>query len=186
MPKTRHITACLLSGAALLGGCYRNGGVQRVDDQKAPFNRWTVETMDDESIRNAVIVQHTLYAYHFEDGSATLNGLGERDVKILASHLIKNPGEINVHRAGEADALYQARVDAVSKMLAKFDVPPATIKIADKMPGGEGISSERSVLVLKRTYDAKPLIDASQSISSEGGSGGQGGSQTGSGQGGSH
>jgi len=36
-------------------------------------------------------------------------------------------------------------------------VPTGTIKIADKMPGGEGVPAERAVLILKRSYDNTPL-----------------------------
>ena len=151
--------AFALCGAGIVwsAGCNSGGGEIRVDDQKQPYNRWTVQELNDESISNAIITQHTLYAYHFVAGSAELNKLGERDCKVLAAHLVRNPGEVNVHRQGEAQALYDARVQSVSKMLAKYDVPASSIKITDKMPGGEGVSTERAVLILKRSYESGPL-----------------------------
>src|SRR5436190_13611283 len=102
-------------------GCSSKGGSVRVDDQKEPFNRWTVQTLDDESISNAIITQHTLYPYHFVNGSAELNKLGERDVKVLAGHLVRTPGDISLRRGAEAQGLYDARVASVTKALTRYD-----------------------------------------------------------------
>jgi hypothetical protein len=167
-------------------GC-REGGIVRVDDQRAPFNRWTITTMDDEAVSNAIVAQHTLYPYHFVNNSAELNALGERDVKILAQHLARTPGEINVRRAGTSSELYEARMQSVTRMLVKYEVPQASIKIADKLPGGEGVDSERAVLILRRSYEQTQLSTDGGSSSSGGGSSSQ---QTGAsmpgGQGGAH
>jgi hypothetical protein len=167
-----------------MGGCNSGGGLVRVDDQKEPFNRWTVQTLDDESISNAIITQHTLYPYHFVTGSAELNRLGERDVKVLAAHMVRNPGDISVHKGGEGQALYDARVKAVTEALIKYEVPAGSIKIVDRMPGGDGVPSERAVLILKRSYESSSIAsDGSQTMSNTGQ--GQGSATgTGGGQGG--
>src|SRR5204862_950178 len=87
-----------------------------------------------------------------------LNGLGERDVKVLAAHAVKHPGEISVHKGREPAAMYDARVQSVTRMLAKYGVPADTIKIVDKLPGGEGeVDSYRAVLILNRSYMSTPL-----------------------------
>jgi hypothetical protein len=159
--RSHHFACLCLCGAAMLiVGC-RGGGVQRVDDQRAPFNRWTIDTLNDESISNAIVAQHTLYPYHFDNGSAQLNSLGERDVKVLAAHYVRSPGELNIRRGGADTALYEARVQSVTKLLTKFDVPAASIKVADKLPGGDGVSSERAVTILKRSYESSPLTGGS-------------------------
>lgn len=172
--------ALALTGACLCG-CKAGGGLERVDDQKQPFNRWTIQTLDDDSISNAIITQHTLYPYHFMTGSADLNELGERDVKVLAGHMAKYPGQINVRRGGEDPTLYDARVQALTKMLARLGVPETSIKIADGMPGGDGISTDRAVLILKRSYESRPLMgDSTSSGGSDKNSGGSGNGSSGS------
>jgi hypothetical protein len=143
-----------------------------VDDQKQPFNRWTIETMDDDSINGAITAQHTLYPYHFAEGLPDLNSLGERDVKVLARTYSRRAGEINVHRGSESADLYEARVQSVTKMLTKCGVPAASIRITDKMPGGEGIRAERAVVVLQRSYEAMTVSDGSTGSGSGGGSSG--------------
>jgi hypothetical protein len=137
-----------------LGACARGGGSVRVDDQRQSFNRWTLQTLDDESISNAIVAQSTLYAYHFAGGAAELNDLGQRDLKVLAGHYSRYPGAINVRRGAESEELYNARVQAVSTRLASLGVPATSIEINDGMPGGDGIASDRAVKVLERTYQA--------------------------------
>jgi hypothetical protein len=151
--KELTVRITLLASLALAGlsGCAREGGLLRVDDQRQPVNRWTIETTDDESVANAVIAQHTLYPYHFVVNGADLNELGERDVKILARHLSRYPGELNLRRGSENQAMYDARIQGVTSMLVAFGVDKGGIKVVDKVPGGDGVSSERALEILERS-----------------------------------
>lgn len=129
--------------------CQNQYGNAPLHDDRGAYNAWAIETVNDGAVRNAIIAQHTLYPYHFVEFSEQLNELGKRDVDVLASHLRRYPGGINVHRAGESDALYQARVKAVADALAAGGVAPATIKIADGMPGGDGNPSVRVISIME-------------------------------------
>jgi hypothetical protein len=151
--KELTVRISLLALIALSGltGCAREGGLMRVDDQRQPINRWTIETTDDESVANAVIAQHTLYPYHFVANGSDLNELGERDVKILARHLSRYPGEVNLRRGSEDQGLYDARVQGVSSMLVAMGVAKGGIRLVDKVPGGDGVSSERALEILERS-----------------------------------
>jgi hypothetical protein len=182
-------THCLLWGTILGGvvlpGC-RGGGIARVDDQKQPFNRWTLETLDDESINNAIASQHTLYPYHFMDNSPELNPVGERDVKVLADVLRRRPGEINVRHGSEPADLYEARVQTVTQLLTKFGVSASSIRVGDKPPGGEGVASERAVIILQRSYENQALTQDGSSGSSGSSTTGESGTSSHSTQGGTH
>jgi len=152
---------------ALVGltGCAREGGLVRVDDQRQNVNRWTIQTMDDESVANAVITQHTLYPYHFAANSAVLNELGERDVKILAQHYSRYPGEINLRRGREDQGMYDARVQNVTRALVAMGVDQGSLRIVDKVPGGDGVSSERALEVLSRSMMANQSSESGSSTS---------------------
>ena len=149
-----RITLLAVLALAGLAGCAREGGIMRVDDQRQPVNRWAIATMDDESVANAIIAQHTLYPYHFLSNSADLNELGERDVKILARHYSRYPGEINLRRGSENDAMYDARIQSVTRLLTVLGVAQGGIKIVDRAPGGDGVASERAVEILARSMAA--------------------------------
>src|SRR5207249_16097 len=87
--------------------------------------------------------------YHFENGSAELNELGERDLGVLADHFKSAPGDLNVHRGDAAQALYESRVKKVLERLASAGVKGGQVSVKDGLPGGDGISSERVIVILK-------------------------------------
>jgi hypothetical protein len=155
-----RIVLLTMCGLAVLAGCARNGGVARVDDQQRPVNRWIVETLDDESVANAVVRQHTIFPYHFYDSAPDLNELGERDVRILARHFARYPGELNIRRGGEGAEIYNSRVQRVTAMLTRLGVPQGSITTGDKLPGGDGIVAERALIILKRSNEPAQLREA--------------------------
>ena len=139
----------LLSGlacAALLGcqSTLHNSG-----DGAAPAP-WVSEAIRRAAVERAIVVQHTLYAYHFVDGSADLNALGAQDLAVLAAHFREHAGELNVRRANTAAALFEARVTAVARALAQAGVPAARVTVADGLPGGDGATSERVIAILAK------------------------------------
>jgi hypothetical protein len=133
----------------LLIGCDEN---QSPAVDKGQVNKALVNTYNDMAIQNAIITQHTLFPYHFVQNSANLNELGERDLAILAGHLRDNPGNVNVRRAGNSSGLYQQRVSTVLDSLKAHGVDTARITIADAMPGGDGMVSERVIVILEADY----------------------------------
>jgi hypothetical protein len=166
-----RITLLALLALGGLTGCAREGGLMRVDDQRQPVNRWTIETTDDESVANAVIAQHTLYPYHFLANGADLNELGERDVKILAKHYSRYPGEINLRRGSEETGMYEARIQSVTAMLTSLGVDKGGLRIVDKVPGGDGVASERAVMILERSMVATTTSSGSAGGGTDGNQG---------------
>lgn len=111
--------------------------------------RWSGDAVRNASLNNAIIAQHTLYPFHFVSGSAELNSLGQRDLNVLANHLVKSPGDVNVRRGDAPQALYEARVKAVLERLAAAGVQGGSVAVKDGLPGGDGMPSERVIVILK-------------------------------------
>jgi hypothetical protein len=174
------MTSKLLVSALL--ACGLHGACQA--PQEAPLlpDDRTGESIRNAQLDQAILRQHTLYAYHFQTGSAALNGLGLRDLDVLAANLRKNSGEINVHRGDAAQALYDARLAAVKDHLVAAGIPAANVAIADGPPGGDGISAERVIGVLKKEAKGGVSLsdgDAGAVGSSSSSSSGSGSSTTG-------
>jgi hypothetical protein len=143
------IAACLAATA-----CEKEFSAAKLDAQ-AEQNAWMVWTYQDDVSRAGVVAQATIYPHHFDTDGAALNELGKRDIATLAAHYAANPGRLNVRRGGADDALYTARVKAVTDALTAAGVLAARVSIADGQPGGAGALAERAVLVMGR--DVKPL-----------------------------
>lgn len=108
-----------------------------------------VNSLNRIGVDRAIIAQHTLYPHHFVADSAVLNELGTRDLSVLAGHFAEHEGTLNVRRGETAPELYEARVTHVIEELGKAGVDTGRMNIADGMPGGSGMPSERVVTVLK-------------------------------------
>ena len=112
-----------------------------------------VHSYTDAAISGAILAAHTIYPYHFVPNSRRLNELGISDLGVLAEHYSEHPGELNLHRGGTPRALYQARASSVMEALAKMGVDPARIRIADGLPGGDGMPSRQVVTIVEGGND---------------------------------
>lgn len=121
-------------------------------EERRAVNAWMVSSLSDTAINRAIIVQHTLYPYHFNLDGETLNDLGKHDLGILAAHYKEHPGQLNLSRGDTAEALYTARIATVIKTLADTGVEKDRITLADALPGGDGMVSERMLNILE--YEA--------------------------------
>jgi hypothetical protein len=135
------VTAAL--AAFLLPACQ-----EKPSPYAADLDSRLVKEIEAPEITGAIIAEHTLYPYHFVADSSTLNELGERDMRVLATHFRDKSGDLNVRRAGASKELYNARVAGVLEQLRRYGVAVNRIKVADGLPGGEGMTSERVVKVL--------------------------------------
>jgi hypothetical protein len=131
---------------AALGACH---SAPANDDAAKHEGPYAGEEIQNASLNNAIVAQHTLYPYHFEAGSAELNELGVRDLDVLVAHFLKSAGDLNVRRGGAAQGLYEARLRTVLEKLAAAGVQSRSVAVKDGLPGGEGISSERVLEILK-------------------------------------
>jgi hypothetical protein len=115
---------------------------------RSSVNAWLMSTVRNSAIENAIIAQHTLYPYHFVANSDMLNNLGESDLGVLATHYRLHPGKLNIRRGETPEDLYKARVKLVVEKLAEEGVDTDRVTVEDALPGGDGISSERALLIL--------------------------------------
>lgn len=135
--------ACVVWG--LLAGCEERVTKEQSDRK---LDAELVRTLNNVGLENAIIAQHALYPYHFVPNSGTLNQLGERDLAVLARHFRRYPGELTVRQGEASDAMYEARLAQVVSKLAQAQVTAELMTISDGMPGGTGMSSERTVMIL--------------------------------------
>ena len=138
--------------------------------QRDVMNRWSVHNYNNQSINNAIVSQHTLFPYHFTNNSEELNELGQRDLNVLAEHFAKYPGELNIRRGGIESDLYQLRIGSVTDLLADKGVDTSRIQIKNELAGGDGLVSERCVVILgaETTLPAYPASKNSESCSQKG------------------
>ena len=124
-------------------------------------NKKIVDTYSDLAIQNAIIAQHTLYPYHFVNNGAQLNGLGQRDLSVLVQHFQDNPGQLILQQGGTESLLYQSRAQTVYEKLLQGGIPDEKIRIADGMPGGNGMASNAIIEILEteKTTDMSQGFD---------------------------
>lgn len=121
---------------------------------------------NDMAINNAIIVQHTLFPYHFVSDGAMLNELGAHDLRILAEHYRDYPGPLAIRQGDTPKELYDARLTYVRQALVTAGVAAERIKVCDGTAGGDGANAERVLTVLDREK---------KNAEKGGGSGGYGG-----------
>lgn len=139
------ILSCSLVATALAGCWNPNSG----EDMPGRQAMWTGDVIRAAALNKAIVQQHVMYPYHFVANTAELNPLGERDLKVLADYYLKHPGALSVRRAGASQTLYDQRVVAIMDKLKASGVAIERLTVADTNPGGEGISSERLVKILR-------------------------------------
>ncbi len=139
------IGICLI--CMLVAGCHNNAPKATTETN---LDAALVKTLNNIGVENAIITQHTLYCYHFVTDGTELNELGSRDLAVLARHFTKHPGSLNIQRGPADEKLYQARIAYVMSSLKKTGVDADSMRLSDGMPGGDGMSSERVVTILKK------------------------------------
>ncbi len=170
----RWLMAILGATAVSAAGCTDLGMPKDRD-----VNSALVSSYNDMAINNAIIVQHTLYPYHFVSDGAVLNELGAHDLKILAGHYRDYPGPLTVRQGDVPKALYEARLTFVRQALVDAGVVSERITVGDGAVGGDGATADRVLTVLERE---KKNADSSKSGGSASSTGGAtGGGSTGGG-----
>ncbi len=133
---------CLATIAAV--GCEK---IERAMDDPRSLNAAMLNSYNVDAVDHAIIRQHTLYPFHFVTDGARLNELGRREVDVLAAHFKDFPGALNVRQGRANDALYEARARTVVDALAKAGVDVERMMVSDGLPGGDGVTSERVLII---------------------------------------
>lgn len=168
MLKSMHLQLIALGVvSATLIGCGEKQPM-RIDtlNRRTEMNRWITRSYQNDAIRNAIIRERTLYPHHFETDSQTLNTLGMRNIRILASHYKALPGSINVRRGSESPIVYQGRVDATTSALASLGVDTARVIVADGPLDGAGANASRTINILDAVNTPGSSVKSSSSSSS--------------------
>jgi hypothetical protein len=105
--------------------------------------------LNNESVDNGILAQHTLFPHHFVVNAARLNELGRRDLGVLARHFLTAPGEVNVRRGTVTAQLYEARVASVRQHMIEMGVDPERITISEGLPAGSGMRSDFVLSVIE-------------------------------------
>ena len=108
---------------------------------RAELNHEMANAVWDEQTANAVVSQRALYPYHFEAGTAELNLLGRRDVKILANRFGGNLPAVSLAKGDASEALYEARRTSVAACFAELGVEVPLERISAGFPGGDGMGT---------------------------------------------
>ena len=119
------------------------------------MNAGLITAYNDTAMENAIIVQHSLYPYHFVNNSDQLNELGRRDLSVLAKHFKEYPGQLDISRDGTSESLYQARLAYVAGQLKKDGIDISKLTISDGLPGGSGMTSSEVVQVKEADQKAR-------------------------------
>ncbi|UCD49273.1 MAG: hypothetical protein JSW27_17290 [Phycisphaerales bacterium] len=144
------LAVCLVCGLSV--GCQENLHESQSDRN---LDVELVNTLNNLGVENAIVAQHTLYPYHFVLDAEELNELGRRDLSVLARHFREHEGTLNVRRGKTSPELYEARLTYVIEELTEAGVDTDRMVVADGMPGGDGMASERVVTIMEKSVAAR-------------------------------
>lgn len=121
-------------------------------------DRWMATQPFKDQANNAIQVRRTIQPSRFDIATASLNRLGIREVRVLATRYESNPGQLSVARGDADDALYASRVKAVMEELAANGVDVNRMTIDESPPGGPGMPSVDLIRIVEigRTENIRP------------------------------
>ena len=150
--------------AVLAGGC---GDAPPLRTEASP-DAWLITTVNDTAVRNAILRQSAFFPYHFVTGGADLNELGTHDLDVLATHHKTYPGRITIRRGDASEGLYKARVARIVDGLAKAGVSKSRVTISDSPVGGDGMPSEKTLVILQKSIKDAPAAQPTNTTSVKG------------------
>jgi hypothetical protein len=133
--------------AVVVGGCSSKPEAEPTDLYIGPErveNEQIVNMSFEEQARAGAITSRTIYPHHFLPDAPELTLVGQRRFDAMTTHAPGMPIEIQVPRGDASNALYEQRLAALRQHLVADGIDPTLVTFADgKMPGGDGISSDR-------------------------------------------
>lgn len=165
-------------------GCQRSPrpaapAADQIDEDE--FNDLAVRSAFDEQARAAVVTERSIYGHHFEPGGTALNGLGERQVDILAA-AYRDAGEVEINVADDGSPAERraGRLEAVRQAFLERGLATDALDLVAGRPGGQGLPSVYVIGALTGTDEGlEGGSGGSRSQGSRGGSSGSSGRSSG-------
>ncbi len=102
---------------------------------------WPSERFMEAQAANALILERSIYPWHFLPGTAEPTPLAERRLELLGRYFGPQGGSLLVRQGEAEDTLYRQRIALVRQRLAAAGADAARVHIDDAMPGGDGLES---------------------------------------------
>lgn len=131
-------------------------------DQRSADRDFVREPFKDQS-RQGVVRQRALFDAHFVPDSDRLNGLGRRDVAVLAEAMRTTGGGISVRCGSVSPELFAARVATVRRTLIAAGIDPARVIVNSDLPKGPGTTTE-DALMIRADIRAMPMAPISDAV----------------------
>ena len=188
---TRHLLRTSLMAALVLAlGCQSKPKEEPASvyvPSEAEINKWTVDASLEQQVRNGAAKGRTIYPHHFVIGDAALTLVGQRHFNALLPRSDVDQARISVPRGDASDALYQARLAELRRRFIDAGYDEQRFALVDALPGGDGISSDRVILLAaqeaqddggqatRRPGASESSVDSNRGRSTGGGSSSSGG-----------
>ena len=153
---TRDLLTTPLTAAAALvlalgcGSKPKQGPTEIYVPPEGTINKWTLDASFEQQVRNGAARGRTIYPHHFVTGDAALTLVGQRHFNALLPRSDVDQARISVPRGDASDVLYQARLDELRRRFIDAGYDEGRFTLVDALPGGDGISSDRVILLAAR------------------------------------
>jgi len=128
-----------------LTGC---GSAPPAVDTPGVSEMWVAPWIQEATANEAILREGTVYAYQFIVESAELNDAGRHAVAVLAEHYAVHGGTVRIQQSDAPDDLYAGRVATVLRSLGELGVAGGAVKVVDAPPRGDGVLSDRLVVIV--------------------------------------
>lgn len=158
-PSGRNImrpvfTFLILSSICLVCGCQSQNSTGNMSDPSPrayqEADRWMVTQPFRDQAEMAITQERVIYPGRFIAGSAELNGLGKRDVSIIADVAGKGTVMVVVRRGNVSDQLYSSRVSSVLEEFSAHGIESSRLDVSSINASGEGTPSTEVIRVIKQ------------------------------------
>lgn len=170
----RPLGGIVLATFSILLGCESSSPQSRPinpsENSLRTADRWMATQPFKDQANNAIQLRRTIQPSRFNEGTAQLNRLGIRELRVLATRYRSNPGLLSVARGDAEEALYSLRVNAVMVELADNGVDTTRMTIEDVPPGGPGMASVDVIRIVEKGRTEKLRPERGQVLEQTGGS----------------
>ena len=171
---TRPLGGVFLAVFSVLLGCggssSKSSPIDPSENSLRTADRWMATQPFKDQADNAIQIRRTIQPSRFNEGTAQLNRLGTRELRVLAARYRSSPGLLSVARGDAEESLYSLRVKAVMADLAHNGVDTARMTIEDVPPGGPGVTSVDVIRIVEKGRTEKLRPERGEVLEQTGGS----------------